>query len=126
MKKILLTTFISVICVSSWSQTSSSIPVKLKNGTQFYANNISEFIEDNSQEEIIEGNFYKFVQFNAIPSQEAKNELIALGLIFLEYIPENTYLVSFPSNFDKTNLLSYNVRSIQSITNNDRITQLAT
>ncbi len=126
MKKILLTTFISVIYVSSWSQTSSSIPVKLKNGTQFYANNISEFIEDNSQEEIIEGNFYKFVQFNAIPSQEAKNELIALGLIFLEYIPENTYLVSFPSNFDKTNLLSYNVRSIQSITNNDRITQLAT
>lgn len=126
MKKTLLTTFISVICVSSWSQTSSSIPVKLKNGTQFYANNISEFIEDNSQEEIIEGNFYKFVQFNAIPSQEAKNELIALGLIFLEYIPENTYLVSFPSNFDKTNLLSYNVRSIQNITDNDRITQLAT
>jgi hypothetical protein len=49
MKKILLTAFISVICVISWSQTSSSIPVKLKNGTQFYANNISEFIEDNSQ-----------------------------------------------------------------------------
>ncbi len=126
MKQILLTTFIAITCVSAWSQTNSSIPVKLKNGTQFYANNISEFIEDNSQEEIIGGKFYKFVQFNAIPSQEAKNELTALGLIFLEYIPENTYLVSFPSNFDKKSLVSYNVRSIQNVTDNDRITQLAT
>lgn len=126
MKKILLSFAIVTLSLGTWAQTDKASPVKLKSGTKFYSSNIASFITNNSQEELIEGKFYKFVQFNSIPSQKSKDELISLGMNFLEYIPDNTYLVSFPANFNKSLLTRYNVKSVQPVLNEERITQLAT
>ena len=47
--------------------------------------------------ELVNGNFYRFMQFSEIPSETEKNILVENGIQFLEYIPYNTYLVSVSS-----------------------------
>ncbi|MEN8927250.1 MAG: S8 family serine peptidase [Flavobacteriales bacterium] len=115
-----------LLCVSyGYSQGQTSSPVFMKSGTQFYPNNINEFVSENAKESTVQNRYYKYVQFNSIPSQQEKLVMEGSGLKFLEYIPKNTYLVSFPKNFSKSNLLSYGVRSVIELKNQDRITDLA-
>ncbi len=124
MKKIINLILLSAFSIAGVSQTNTDarLPVNLKTGTQFYPKNINSYITNNKTEQSIEGRYYKFVQFNAIPSQEVKENMIANGMRFQEYIPMNTYLVSFPSNFSKSKLKSYGVRSVINVLNSDRIT----
>jgi len=126
MKKPLFYLSFLLIGSLSYSQSNTNFPVNLKSGTQFYPNNILEFISSKKKEETVQNRYYKFVQFNSIPSQTSKEQMIESGMLFLEYIPMNTYLVSFPENFDKNNLLSYNIKSVMKITNEDRMAELAT
>ncbi len=114
--------FVSTLLSQS---TVSNIKVDKKNGTQYYPLNIDQFISSKSNRPIIEGRYYRFVQFSKIPSQEQKEEMLALGLRFQEYIPMNTYLVSFPENFRKSVLKNFGVTSVMVISNADRITELA-
>ena len=93
MKKKLLFLAILISGMLSYSQSSSNLPVNLKSGTQFYPNNLNEFIDSDDKEQIIQNRYYKFVQFNSIPSQEVKEKMILSGMNFIEYIPMNTYLV---------------------------------
>ena len=44
--------------------------------------------------ELVNGSYYRFMQFSKIPSETTKNILVENGIQFLEYIPYNTYLVS--------------------------------
>ena len=124
MKKNLLYLSFLFIGSLSYSQFNTDFPVNLKSGTQFYPNNILEFVSSKKKEKTVQNRYYKFVQFNSIPSQTSKEQMLESGMIFLEYIPMNTYLVSFPENFDKNNLLSYNIKSVMKITNEDRIAEL--
>ena len=103
----------------------SSLKVDLKSGTQFYPINIDNFISESSNSPVMEGRYYRFVQFSKLPNQESKDAMVALGLRFQEYIPTNTYLVSFPNNFNKSLLKSYNAQSVMEILNSDRITDMA-
>ena len=106
-------------------QAQISLPVDLKTGTKFYPKNIHNFISSSSIQPVVEGRYYRFVQFEQIPSQENKDKMIRLGLEFQEYIPMNTYLVSFPVNFDKKTLKNFGVRSVVEVLNSDRITDMA-
>ena len=66
--------------------------------------------------EIVNGNYYRFIQFSDIPSEEQKEILVEDGINFLEYIPYNTYVVSVPTNFsDIEKLREFGAISLQSI-----------
>lgn len=77
--------------------------------------NIDEYIAKNRIEKSIQGRYYKVVQFNAIPSQIEKDQMKDLGMFFLEYIPSNAYIISFPNSFDKANLKDFNISSVSDI-----------
>ncbi len=126
MKKNLLLIAILFSGLLSYSQSSNNLPIHLKSGTQFFKTNINEYINSDEKETIIQNKYYKFVQFNNIPSQETKEQMISAGMKFIEYIPLNTYLVSFPKDFNKTLLLSFDIKSVIEIKNEDRITDWAT
>lgn len=102
-----------------------NLQVDLKKGTQFYPLNIDNFVSSKSNSPIIDGRYYRFVQFSSIPNQEDKEKMLAQGLRFQEYIPMNTYLVSFPQNFNKNVLKNLGARSVKEVLNSDRITDLA-
>ena len=74
---------------------------------KYKINDLNEYIANNYSEKTIEERYYKFVEYNAIPSQELKDIMKNSGMRFLEYVSKNTYLVSFPATFSKENLNKY-------------------
>lgn len=85
-----------------------------KTGTVSFDENIVAFEADAelTQEDVIDGYYYRYVNFDAIPSQENKDNLSASGLRFVEYIPNNTYLMGFPRNYNRTQLQQYGARGV--------------
>lgn len=85
-----------------------------KTGAVAFEENIAAFEADADlkQEEIIDGYYYRYVNFQTIPSQDKKDNLSASGLKFIEYIPDNTYLVGFPNDYNRTQLQQYGARGV--------------
>ena len=65
-------------------------------------------------------NYYKVIRFISIPNKRIRNEIESMGIYFLEYISENSYVVSIPNNFLKSNLEDYNISHVQNIPKNLR------
>ena len=76
--------------------------------------NLSEFIakENVSSTEIFNGYYYRFVQFNNIPSQENKIAMEQSGLVILDYMPHKAYMVAIPQNYNRALLASFDVRCV--------------
>jgi len=91
--------------------------VLLQSGTEFFPENARDYVDEAtlSADEIVDNHYYRLLQFYAIPSstllQEIKNE----GIELLEYIPNKTYVASLPLDFDLNKLEELNVRSIQNL-----------
>lgn len=64
---------------------------------------------------------YRYMYFNNLPTNEEKKFLEEIGISFLEYIPNNLYIVSFQTALDKTILESYGVSSFFPITSNYKV-----
>ncbi|MBT5089788.1 MAG: S8 family serine peptidase, partial [Flavobacteriales bacterium] len=111
MKKLLLILF--YLPMMGFGQQTYIKNILLKSGkihldTKF---NISPKIK-----EIVHGNYYRYIQFSEIPSEEQKNILVKDGVKFLEYIPVNTYVVSVSTSFsDIDKLREFGAISLQNI-----------
>ena len=53
--------------------------------------------------------------FSSIPNQDEKNEMESIGINFLEYIPNKTYVVYSSKNLSYDDFLNYNRNSITKI-----------
>ncbi len=67
------------------------------------------------QDEIINNRYYRIFSFNKLPSQLEKKEMESLGIRFLDYIPEQNYLVSVPEKFSIINLQKFNIAYIDKL-----------
>ena len=65
--------------------------------------------------EMFSGYYFRYVQFNEIPSTEEKEKMKSEGLNLLMYLPNYTYMAAISSSFDVNKLTSYNVRSVIAI-----------
>ncbi|MCH8904076.1 MAG: S8 family serine peptidase [Bacteroidetes bacterium] len=65
--------------------------------------------------------YFRVMQFYAIPLQPEKEAMEAMGIKFLSYIPNYAYIVSIPVNLDLTKLSSYGVRSIITMDRNMKL-----
>lgn len=85
----------------------------LKGAQQFEAN-IEEFDAYKSLDkgEIYLRRFYRFVQFERIPTIEQQQQLKKAGVHLLEYIPNKVYVASMPLDIDLTLLRKLKVRAI--------------
>ncbi|MCI5055110.1 MAG: S8 family serine peptidase, partial [Flavobacteriales bacterium] len=59
------------------------------------------------------GPVHLYVHFKKIPNQVEIERMKSSGIKFLEYIPQNTYLVSITADFDIQNLRKYGVDDIK-------------
>jgi len=102
---ILIALFLSATCFAQ----DSNPEILLKAGIFTPKNEI--VLEDFSSNDpsIFDEKYYRFMQFSVIPSTKQKEEIEEAGIHFLEYIPNNTFIVSLSENITKEKLEDFNV-----------------
>ena len=87
----------------------------LQSGTVYPGGNLEEFIQSTiSPAELVDGYYYRIVQFNNYPNDKLKDLIKKSGLILNMYLPYKSYSVAIPQNFDKNFLRLLDVHSILS------------
>lgn len=112
--------FLLLTCASfslSAQSTFNSYSLLLKSGVYALSENLNTEIAAPSvaKTELVNGNYYRFIQFYNIPTDERKKEMEKAGIKFLSYVPANAYISSLPAAFDLSVLKKYDVRSISAI-----------
>lgn len=116
MKKITILAAALMFQISAFSQTDNRYSLMLSSGTINPPANVSLLKSQQiQQEEIYNGNYYRFIQFSSLPTASQKNELAVKGIDLLMYLPQNTYIASIKKGSDLSDLSSYNVRSVIAI-----------
>lgn len=99
--------------------------VNFLKGTKQLEANISNFqsVRQLNQNEIFANRFYRFVQFNDIPTAAEQKQIAAANIKLLEYIPNKLYVASIPMDVNITTLKNLNIRSIVPIDKTYKIGQ---
>ncbi|MBT8194796.1 MAG: S8 family serine peptidase, partial [Bacteroidia bacterium] len=113
-----------VFSLSLHAQTNYTL--LLKNGNIHLSANSAEYIEQFNieNENTYNGNFYKIVQFSAIPSTEEQQTMQDLGFHLLEYIPHNAWIVSIDAAINISRLNDFNIRAIADVDNSYKLQPL--
>jgi len=98
MKKIFLSALTLTVFQFGFAQEST---LKLKSGELF-------FVTDN-QLEMVDNIKYYFMSFSVVPTIEKRNQIADLGVKFLEYIPNTTYVVNLDEKCELSALVNYGV-----------------
>lgn len=67
---------------------------------------------DWSSQELVNGNYYRYIQFYAIPTEQEKAALAARGVKLYNYIPNNTFMASIPASLSLSGLDVGIIRSV--------------
>ena len=106
-------TILTIFIISATCFAQDSNPeILLKSGT-FTPNNeiiLADFNKKNPA--VFNNKYYRFMQFSVLPSTKRKQKMEKLGVHFLEYIPNNTFLVSLSKNITKNKLESFKVNAL--------------
>lgn len=86
----------------------------LNSGKYIPEENISSVSKDAAvfKNSMYNGKHYVTLQFKSLPDQSVKNELAALGIELIDYIPNLAYTASVPANFDLASFKILPVRSV--------------
>lgn len=111
----LLLCFLSLSFVSIAQE--SLPPVEFRFGNRQLNTTIDQHTRTNDllTESAYDGKYYRWVQFNAIPSLDAQNQLKASGVEFIEYVRTNCYLMSIPATMDMQQLYKAGARAMQKL-----------
>src|SRR6185436_4556403 len=113
MKKLNLTALFTIILFIA-ANGQQDYRIMLHSGATLPPANLEQVINNHqpSSEEIFDGYYYRFIQFNSIPANDQKNTMLQSGIILLDYVPHNTFMAAIPVTYNYNKLLSYNIRSI--------------
>ncbi len=75
-------------------------------GSIKYQSNINAFVAEKTPIDLVNNSYYRIIQFASKPTEKDKMVLRSSGAQILEYIPNNAYLISVPTTFPKSALLS--------------------
>ncbi|MEO5569931.1 MAG: S8 family serine peptidase [Bacteroidia bacterium] len=116
MKKLNLLNLLTILMFGFTAKAQQDYRIMLHSGANLPASNLEEFITSAqpATDEIFDGYFYRFVQFNVVPNDGRKNVIAQDGIILLNYIPHNTFMAAIPANYDRNNLRNYDIRSVVS------------
>ena len=123
MSQILLCLIGCVFIINSLS--AQDYTVQFLKGPRQFESNISEFtgMHQVQANEIFNQRFYRFVQFNAVPTASQKAALANHGIRLLEYIPNMLYVASIPTSVNFNAWDDLNIRSIMPIERQYKMTQ---
>jgi len=110
MKNIFLFTLSLTVSLVSFAQENT---IKLKSGELH--------LSIDKQLERVGNIKYYFMSFSAIPTIEKRNQIANLGVTFLEYIPNNTYVVNLDEKCELSSLVNYGVIALSPIEGNHKL-----
>ena len=99
---------------TAFSVSAQNYSIMFQSGAQIPEANLKNFISDAAPaaEEIFNGYYYRFIQFNNIPDEAQKNTIEGSGIILLQYMPHKAFLAAIPANYNRSLLDNFNVRSV--------------
>ncbi|MBK7965224.1 MAG: S8 family serine peptidase [Bacteroidetes bacterium] len=112
MNRIYTWLFAAGILLSSVTIAQQNTSIYLQSGTVQPASNLSEFIAETSPSDVYNGYYYRLIQFNSLPGMSEQNAMRQSGLIIMDYVPTNSFIVAIPLSFNKSLISGFNARSI--------------
>lgn len=85
-----------------------------KSGEYTPVSNVDRLNAENSfsNQELVNGNYYRIIHFSKIPSNAVKEALAGKGIVLQNYLPKNAYLAQINSSADYTNLKQLGINAI--------------
>ena len=119
-----LTTHIIAIilcCISSQGQAQM-----LMNGNELWLSTGQKTLPEEhflsyESSELVNGKFYRYLQFYKLPGPGEKQLLTNAGVELLDYIPNNTYIAAIPAHLNLALLDARNIRAVSIILPEERI-----
>lgn len=76
--------------------------------------NFKDFLKKDKvqDDEIIQGKYFRIVQFFELPTDAEKASMERMGMEFLNYIPSRAYIVAIPKGINKANLKNKSIRAV--------------
>ena len=102
--------FISLLLCTTHLFGQESGKILVRSGTQTLKSNLQSIMQAKSVDFTSER--YKLLLFNDAPSESNKTNLKASGITFLEYVPNNAFVVKFPANYDASLLKNQNLLGV--------------
>ncbi len=113
-KKITFLAGMFIACITFANETKYDL--LLSSGTVITEPNLESALKlVPSQQEYVSGKYYRYIQFNEIPSTETKMQMAAAGIKPMLYLPQNTFMVSIKQGTDLSILKNLDVRGLYTI-----------
>ena len=97
-----------LFCFSFTVSYSQNLPVKFKSGDFYPDKNTTNFQND----EIVNGKYYRLLQFQNIPTEADKVVLKQLGITLLNYIPKHTYYAAIEASTSFSDLQTQGIAKV--------------
>jgi hypothetical protein len=104
----------------------NNTPIQFKSGNHIPLSNISKSVNQSSYNasELVNGNYYRIIQFSTLPTTKQKEELATAGIELLNYIPTNAFYASISTGANLNELKSRNAMSITPIASNFKLNKV--
>src|SRR5206468_3893896 len=121
---LLVITFV-ILFLPALSQRDAAYRLFLKNGSFIPEKNISPDFAQKFNQRIsrIEGQSFAVIQFEHIPTDIERQQLLKAGITLLNYIPNNAYTVSIKGFINEKILNQISARSIIELSPEQKMTQ---
>ncbi|MBL4669417.1 MAG: S8 family serine peptidase, partial [Flavobacteriales bacterium] len=106
--------FVLFSVVFSSINAQKNTEIQFKTGDYIPKDNVNEFVNypDYNVDELVNGNYYRIIQFSTIPSTQQKEELKNEGIELLNYMPKNAFYASISKTANLNVLLAKNAIAI--------------
>lgn len=103
-----------ILCALCSGAQSPDYTISLINGDEKIEANFQDFIRhyDINNQNVVDNQFFKLIQFEAIPDKNDHITLEESGIKLLNYLPENAYFASISSHFNVEKIKGLKIRSI--------------
>ncbi len=118
------TLFPAIFLLSLSGYSTTDFRLGFRNAEFLPTENFSDpTVLSHSPDELIDGKYFRIVQFNQIPSAEIRKEIEALGVDFIFYQPRNAYFVAIPDGLNYTQIRAYDIRAILPLQGNWKLSE---
>ncbi|WCL82336.1 S8 family serine peptidase [Saprospira sp. CCB-QB6] len=111
----ILYAFAAALLLSSFglqAQTGAGDWLELKSGREFIAADLSSFSSP-QQQDVYQGKLFRLANFSQLPNAKERAAMNEQGIVFLEYLPKNTYLLAIPARLNIQDLQNFGIRGLK-------------
>ena len=102
----------SAVLLCTTAASAQDYRLYLQSGTVQTETNLSSFVSSGTPADVYNGYYYRFLQFNSMPTREQQAAMRKSGLVLLQYAPKNAFMTAIPVRYDRSKLAAFGVRTV--------------